>query len=345
LYVDNIPIDKSTTAAIRTFINEVTKKHTKLEWVRKVKTPAECFGISMMVKFSNYDDKQKFVSSLDMNKTLIRLRNVNWDHDDLIYEKVHTKYCKYKYASNEACRGELGRHPISHKIWTHVVKFWLRMAQGSPNLFANHAYECAREGSHPWVQGIKYLLYQNGFGYVWQNPMCVKLQHFGKIFQQRLDSQYQQVWGGKIKSSSRFQMLSRLKENFEMSPYLKTIENVEIRNTFTRLRLDMNKLEICQGRHKNISREQRTCPNCRTNTETVQHFLLDCPTFSENRLTFSNKMKIFDTLYHHRSNEEKLNILLNVQPLVTEDYHQQSIKLICTFIKSIYDKRLQCKPG
>ena len=92
LYVDNIPIDKSTTAAIRTFINEVTKKHTKLEWVRKVKTPAECFGISMMVKFSNYDDKQKLFSSLDMNKTLIRLRNVNCDHDNLIYEKVHTKY-------------------------------------------------------------------------------------------------------------------------------------------------------------------------------------------------------------------------------------------------------------
>ena len=67
---------------------------------------------------------------------------------------------------------------------------------------------------------------------------------------------------------------------------IQTVENIEIRNTFTRLRCDMNKLQMCIGRRQNIPKENRLCPQCKAGTETVQHFLLDCQAYDKERQEF-----------------------------------------------------------
>ena len=47
----------------------------------------------------------------------VMVRNYDFDFDKLLYEKLHTRFCKFtlnvsKYSSNYACRAELGRYPL-----------------------------------------------------------------------------------------------------------------------------------------------------------------------------------------------------------------------------------------
>ena len=61
--------------------------------------------------------------------------------------------------------------------------------------------------------------------------------------------------------------------------YLLRIANVKHRQSLSRLRLSSHSLNIETGRHKNIPRENRTCPLCKVNIEDETHFLLGCPSY------------------------------------------------------------------
>jgi hypothetical protein len=345
IYLDNLPPGETNTVQARTIVRDICKNNVKIDLVRKTKAPPDSSGGSVILKFNSSNDKDIFIQNVSTYTGNISYRDVDWDYDRLPYEKVQTNYCKFalnvsKYAGNEACRGELGRYPLCHKIWTLAIKYWLRMEHGSPNLFLNKAYQCVKTENHQWVQSIKCLLYRNGFGYVWENPHCVQIKSFGRIFQARLDAQYEQKWYEKISSSNRYEELSFLNDRYEIRSYLQTVENIEIRNTFTRLRCDMNKLQMCVGRTQNIPREKRICPLCNTGTETVEHFLLDCQAYDNDRQEFIRDMSSTDRLFIHRNNREKLRIVLNVHPQVEPDSYDKSIKFICKYVKTAYAHRV-----
>ena len=58
-----------------------------------------------------------------------------------------------------------------------------------------------------------------------------------------------------------------------MSTYTTAVKNLDIRNIYTRLRIDMNVLSTSRS-CKNIN---DMCPLCDTEPETVSHFILKCP--------------------------------------------------------------------
>ena len=35
-------------------------------------------------------------------------------------------------------------HSLCNKIWSLVVKYWMRLEKGTDNIFLNNAYECAK---------------------------------------------------------------------------------------------------------------------------------------------------------------------------------------------------------
>ena len=53
-------------------------------------------------------------------------------NDNFTTEKLHIKFCKrvlgvHRKASNDACRGELGRYPLMVDVCTNVLKFYQRL--------------------------------------------------------------------------------------------------------------------------------------------------------------------------------------------------------------------------
>ena len=65
---------------------------------------------------------------------------------------------------------------------------------------------------------------------------------------------------GFIKTSSRFRVLSSLKDGVELSSYITQIRNPDIRQIFTRLRIDLNFLVTCKTKMTLIQKD--TCPFC-----------------------------------------------------------------------------------
>jgi hypothetical protein len=60
-------------------------------------------------------------------------------------------------------------------------------------------------------------------------------------------------------------------------------QQYEKNETISRLRVDLNILEICQGNRKGLDKSERFCPKCVGHVETVDHFLLHYSAYAENR--------------------------------------------------------------
>lgn len=297
----------------------------------------------------NFGDKEKFWSNFNQigQSTQISVREVNWDYNEPSYERLHTDFCKFslgltKYASTEACRGELGRYPLCNRIQSHMIKYWARMEQTTENLLLNKAFKCAKEEDHRWVQGIRCILKRNGMGEVWDNPSGINIKTIAPKVQSRLNDQFEQYWFANIRESNRFTILSDLRQTYESSNYLNQIKDTETRTIITRLRVDQNILEECKGRQKGIARELRMCPVCKNQTESVGHFLLYCPMNSEARQkVYGDIAKLTKLRMEYLPDKQKIDIFLNGRP--PEQNGGGVENNIMEFIKSSYTKRMQAQ--
>ena len=168
----------------------------------------------------------------------------------------------------------------------------------------------AKTANHDWIQRVQYMLCTNGFRDIWLNPLNCYEQTFHKKFIQRLDDQYRQNLLGFIKTSSRFLVLSSLKDGVELSPYITQIRNPDIRQIFTRLRIDLNCLVTRKTKKTLIPRD--TCPFCHIDGESVEHFLLVCTHFDKLRIDFENSIHNVFYSYDNLSLNSKLKYILDL---------------------------------
>ena len=240
----------------------------------------------ILIRLNNYHDKEDLLRRASNHPYLFEEFN---EHTTSDIEKVHTDYLKRclnlnKHGSNTAVRGELGRFPVLHIAWSQTIKYWLRLQAGTQNQVLNAAFAQATYENHQWVQSIEALLKRNGFTNIWLNPGIADSE-FHKYFKCRLDDQFKQDWSAKI-NSSRFEVLKCFKTNFVRSKYLDIIRCPDIRQIFTRLRVDMNVLATSKV---NVS-VSNTCPVC-TRVEHVTHFILECPYFKQDRDKFVSEIR------------------------------------------------------
>ena len=209
----------------------------------------------ILVKLKNYDDKEAILRS-NSSSYIISNFQVN-GHTDI--HKMHMDFCKKalnvsKFCSISAVSTELGLFPLDNQAYSLTVKYWLRLVNSTDNELLNECYIDSVNGNFEWLDGIRAILKTNGFGYVWNNPLSVNKDTFHKIFRQRLHDQYIQDLNRKIESSNRFTLLHTLTGDisvFKTKSYIKLIKSPDIRNIYTRLRIDCHMLETSQPKlHK-----------------------------------------------------------------------------------------------
>ena len=133
------------------------------------------------------------------------------------------------------------------------------------------------------------MLCRNGFRDVWLNPSQYDYRCFHRVFVERLDDQYRQTMASFITSSTRFKTLALFKDGMNMSSYITSIHNPNIRIIYTRLRIDMNCLSNCKTRKRMLN--GTLCNLCKSCDETVDHFLLNCKHFDDIRRPFINDVR------------------------------------------------------
>ena len=340
LYLDNV---KNDVTNIKTYVtrivNTISGNKLKFNMARRIGTKNSCTR-PILIKFNNIEDKEFFSQAIRSSNAHSNLscRNPDILYDEYDIEKIHTKFCKQilglrRNTSNMGALGELGKYPVIFKNWTLAIKYWLRLELGSQNELLNRAYKVAKAENHYFCQSIKGLLFQNGFGYIWDNPILVT-KHFHSTFSKRLQDEFLQTWSSKTSGSNITKLLNSLKEdNYNFSSYLHIVKDPQIRQIFTRLRLSTHCLQECTGRYSGIVKEERICKLCDSNkVESVEHFILHCNKFSaERNLRFSQITHIYGG-FASMSDFQKLKNILNLNLLQCND-------IICAFLNNIYKER------
>ena len=101
----------------------------------------------MLEKFQNNHDKDAFINFYKQEQhPNLTHREPNMDTKHYKYDRVRDDYCKFtmnltRYSSTEACKPELGRFPVSNKIWSMVAQYWTRMEQGKPYPLVNEVFD------------------------------------------------------------------------------------------------------------------------------------------------------------------------------------------------------------
>ena len=127
------------------------------------------------------------------------------------------------------------------------------------------------------------MLCENGFGFVWEYPQTVNKDSFHKFFRERLDTHHIQNWNTRLSESNRLKTLRLLHHEYKPQKYIRIIRNPEIREIYTRMRIDLNILSTSKAQGSN---QQDVCPICNESCESVGHFLLDCEGFAAIRNVF-----------------------------------------------------------
>ena len=230
-------------------------------------------------------------------------------------EKIHL-YALKKFLNvdmktpNDLVYSELRRHPIMINSYINAIRYWLRLVTMANERIPRKAYDILRKldrkGKETWVTKVRLLLYQNGFGYVWEYQGVGQVKAFLKSLKDRMiDINWQNVHDH-ITTSERFSSYSPIRGNANVLPiYISLDVKRQLKCIMTKFRFGVSRINTHHYRYRNVSPEALICPFCKVENETEIHFILCCPLYDEIR-----KQYIKPKFWRNPSNL-KLNILLS----------------------------------
>ncbi len=182
-----------------------------------------------------------------------------------------------KKTTNIAIHGETGKYPISIKIFTHIIKYWLRLKGEDVSDLLKETYELNNRdqmaGKQNWLKIVEYLKKYTNMAMI--GPDCCKT---AKLFKHKIQTKYNTWWSTEIKNTSKLDFYGRHKKYFRFEPYLDDVSRGS-RVYITRLRVSSHCLpvEIQRYRKNRPKREDRKCPICSTDgIADEDHYLLKC---------------------------------------------------------------------
>ena len=175
----------------------------------------------------------------------------------------------------------------------------------------------------------------NGMADILPNMVNMTKGSLKFILNQTLNDQFVQEYQSKMAKSFSTLNLCNTDQKYRYSEYLDIIRNVDIRNVFTRLRINHCKLNayIHKEGHKN-------CSKCDV-LEDTQHLLLDCTKeiFEQHRMNFYNNMRNLVPNFIYLPKDNMLEQILNLNFYCSRDVLDSAIKIACNFVKKMYNSR------
>ena len=170
---------------------EETEVNMNLETIKQIGRKRENNkSRSILVKFSDYGDKEKIIYSGKCNINPISVEDNFSPNAFKKIQLVQNNFIKYvlnlpKQCSNYISRSEVGKFLLNLKIWSQMVKYFIRLKQGTNNKILNDASICAAQINTRWMQTLSRLLKTNGFADVLSNPQNLSGDQLSKQFLQR----------------------------------------------------------------------------------------------------------------------------------------------------------------
>lgn len=204
-------------------------------------------------------------------------------------ERVHREFCKTvlrmkSSTLNEFVYGELGRTPMYVLRHARIIKYWLKLLESNDRNLTKQMYNLQyeyiqnHENKVNWVSLVRNLLYEHGFGYVWQAQSVGDTGGFLRVFKMRSLDMYRQKWHIHLTNSHKSFSYRLFHESWASCDYLKLIMNAKHRLALTQLRTRNNRLNVECGSwvRPPIPYERRYCQFCPNKLEDEYHFVIEC---------------------------------------------------------------------
>ena len=220
-------------------------------------------------------------------------------------ERLHLKFRKYiskiskiNY-STVGVYSELGRYPLYISHWIKIVKYWLKLLQ-TDNIILRKVYNQAvsdcNTGSKNWVYNLKDILYKNGYGYIWENPININSSSFINRFKHIFINCFIQDWSSSKDENRVLNVYKQCKEVYGYESYLDILPD-GLRAFLTRIRISAHCLQTQSDRQSriHIPQNERYCQCCNSgDIEDEYYFMLICPCF---RLSLTKNCQLVSPSY------------------------------------------------
>ena len=189
---------------------------------------------------------------------------------------------------------ETGCVPLSISIKVTLIKYWIKIVNGTENRLIHVAYQEMLTNTHTtnWTTKVKDILFETGYGFIWIDQNVPDSKTFLKQFQTRCMDMYIQQCYSDVENSNRCRTYRGIKNNFEMEPYLKSNVTRDLRVSFTKLRLSSHRFMVERGRwmKPKIEFSDRICILCDDHDiQDEYHIVLRCAFFHTQRTKYINK--------------------------------------------------------
>ena len=177
-----------------------------------------------------------------------------------------------------------------------------------------------------WASHVKNILFNTGFGYVWNTQSVENDQLFVNRFEQRCKDIHIQQCFADIERSNRCRMYREIKTTYGTETYLNCTLSKQLRIFFTKCRLSSHKFLVERGRWDKppIVYHERKCTLCNSgDIEDEYHVAMKCTYFKDIRV------KYIKPYYYVRPSMQKFVNLMNTTN--NRDRHKLMI-----FIKLIF---------
>ena len=232
-------------------------------------------------------------------------------------ERLHLKFCKQvlgvkRCTQNDFVYGELGRVPMSITRKINMIKYWLKIVQGTKPYSLSAVYHASLQNLElknitGWTWHVREILLSCGLGEAWYNQGVMDMKCFIVILKQRLYDIYRQEWATRLSDSPRARFYNVVKGTFERSHYLNVVTVKSHRQALSRLLLSSHRLKIETGRWERpiIPHTERRCPICPDKIEDEFHFIVECNLYKDIR------KRLIPKYYWQRPSLYKVLQLLN----------------------------------
>jgi hypothetical protein len=228
-------------------------------------------------------------------------------------EGVHYKFCKSQlgvgiFTPNVAVLGDCGRDRVFINCAVRCIKYWIKLVNMPEDSLLkgcyNLQYRQCIDGKTNWLSKIKEMLFQYGYGWIWEAQSIPETFNLVNEFRQRIKDCELQCWATDVKSLPKLRTYCLFKETREEEFYLSSEISIphRLKSQLARFRTGNHCLEIEVGRHSKVSPENRVCKFCKENNnvdivENEYHVLLECFMYSEIRNFYLSKH--YDTANHN----------------------------------------------
>ncbi len=215
------------------------------------------------------------------NITFEKFERRMWDFssemDKVVYGLLRQTLGLQKKTTRLGMLAEVGKHPLSMRIYIQTMKYYVRLLNTESKLLQNALLEATKryqEGKGSWIQQIVFLRkatnLENKFELV-KNPTS-----FNTKFKKALHQKFDEYWQEERKTDGKLRFYFEHKKDFKYENYLDLAQK-DHRIAISRLRLSSHKLPIEQMRIQKVNREERVCPICESGEVGNEwHYLENC---------------------------------------------------------------------